>query len=118
MEDDMKDREEPQDKTVDEAWKEAVAKEKSDAAKEEKRPQEITFALFINGLMMEALVALGEIENPASNKKEFHPEHAKFIIDTLSMLKEKTKNNLTEDESNMLEEILYALRMKYVSRVK
>jgi hypothetical protein len=104
------------ERRIDESWKDAVEKEKRSA--DEKSgipPVEMTFNLFITGLMMEALVALGEAENPVTKKKESNRDQAQLIIDTLSMLKDKTKNNLTKDESAMLDAILYELRMKFVA---
>jgi len=114
----MDEKETPQEKKVDETWKETVEKEKEFGQTGGEALPEASFSLFITSLMMEALIALGDVENPVSHKKESHPDHAKFIIDTLSMLQEKTKNNLTDDESRMLEAILYELRMKYVNAVK
>ena len=106
------------EKKIDESWKEAVAKEKEPVQEGRVPPPiEVNFQLFVTSLMMEALIALGEVENPVSKKKEPHPVHAKFIIDTLDMLKEKTNNNLNKDESNMLEAILYELKMKYVAKI-
>ena len=103
-------------KKVDEAWKEAVAKDKgADTAGGAAMP-EITFGLFISGLMMEALVALGETENPLTKKKEVNVQHAKFIIETLAMLKDKTKSNLDKNEADALDAILYDLRMRFVSK--
>lgn len=116
MEDIPKEDDAVRDKKVDESWKEAVEKEKKTADEGPEVPIEASFQLFITGLMMEALIALGEVESPVSKKKEFNPVHAKFIIDTLDMLKGKTKNNLTKDESGMVEAVLYELKMKYVSK--
>ncbi len=108
-----------QEKKVDEEWKEAVEKEKEGVSRDDgTSAPEVSFSLFVTGLMMEALLALGEAENPATHKKEFHPEHAQFIIDTLAMLQAKTKNNLDEDESKMLESVLYELRVKYVTKAQ
>ncbi|MBU4305189.1 MAG: DUF1844 domain-containing protein [Candidatus Omnitrophica bacterium] len=76
---------------------------------------EPTFSVFISSLAMQALIALGEIENPITNKKETEPEQAKYLIDTISMIQEKTKNNLTEEEAKIIDQILYELRMKYVA---
>jgi hypothetical protein len=104
-------------KKIDEAWKEAVAKEAAAKEGKDRKLPEVTFNMFITGLMMEAFVALGELENPVSNKKETNLTHAKFIIDTLSLLKEKTQGNLSQDESALIEGVLYELRMKYVSKV-
>ena len=75
---------------------------------------EVSFNLFISSLMMQGMVALGEAENPVTKTREFNKMHAQFIIDTLSMLREKTKNNLTKEETDMLEGILYELRMRFV----
>ena len=105
-------------KKVDETWKEAVDKDKISGVPEKEAPQipEATFGLFIYGLMMEAMIALGEVEHPITKKKELSAQHAKFIIDTLGMLQSKTKGNLTKDEEGMLEGMLYDLRMRFVSK--
>jgi hypothetical protein len=75
---------------------------------------EITFGFFIAGLMMEAVIAMGDMENPVTHKKEQNLQHAKIIIDTLEMLKEKTKNNLTKEESEAMGAVLYDLQMRFV----
>ena len=77
---------------------------------------EASFGFFISGLMMEALMAMGELENPITKKKETDLAHAKFAIDMLAMIKEKTKNNLTKDEENAIESVLYDLRMRFVGK--
>ena len=64
---------------------------------------------------MQALVLLGEIPNPATKQKEQDLPQAKYIIDTLAMFQQKTKGNLTKEEEEGLEEIIYHLRIKYVS---
>lgn len=74
------------------------------------------FSFFISTLALQASIALGQIANPANNKTENNPQQAKFIIDTLDMLKEKTKNNLTREEANLLENMLYELKMQYISK--
>lgn len=103
-------------KKVDDTWKESVDKDKASENTEDgiKAP-EATFGLFIYGLMMEAMIALGEAENPITKKREPNAAHAKFVIDTLDMLKSKTKGNLQKEEEEMLEGILYELRMRFVS---
>ncbi len=114
MEEDIK-------KNVDESWKETVAREKEAAKKEGKKesaPPEVSFNFFISTLALQASVFLGHVPNPVTNKKEKNIPQAKFIIDTLGMLKDKTRNNLTVEESNLLENVLYELRMQYVNVVK
>ena len=103
------------EKKVDESWKDEVSVEKTQETAEVKQPEEQTkqpetqkenapsqehemppvdFNLFISSLGMQALMGLGEIENPISNKKEQSLPQAKYLIDTLSMIQEKTKGNL------------------------
>lgn len=84
---------------------------------EEKSSQdiwEVNFINFINGLGLECLVALGKLENPFTRKKETDLRQAKYVIDTLDMLREKTRNNLTPDEEKMLEEMVVYLKMLFV----
>ena len=76
------------------------------------------FTVFISGLSMQALVSLGEIPNPINNQKETNLNHAKYMIDTLDMIKEKTKGNLKPEEDKILDSILYELRMKYLELSK
>ena len=111
------DKKEALKKKVDESWKEAVSKDKT-VSSEPKTPEvpEITFGLFMSGLLMEALIALGDAEHPVTKKKELSVPHAKFIIETLAMLKDKTKNNLSKEENDSLEAVLYDLRMRFVQK--
>lgn len=111
------DKKEDLKKKVDESWKEAVSKDKA-ASSDPKTPEvpEMTFGLFISGLLMEALIALGDAEHPVTKKKELSVPHAKFIIETLAMLKDKTKNNLSKEENDSLEAVLYDLRMRFVQK--
>jgi hypothetical protein len=74
------------------------------------------FSFFITTLALQASIFLGSIPNPATNQKEENLEQAKFIIDTLGMLKDKTTGNLTSDEKNLLENVLSDLRMQYVTK--
>ena len=64
------------------------------------------------------LYHLGEIGDPRTGKKEVDLDLAKHGINTLSLLQEKTKGNLTEDEDEMLKSILYDVKMRYVKAVK
>jgi len=65
---------------------------------------------------LQASIGLGQVPNPNTNKTEEDLPQAKFLIDTLGMLKEKTKGNLTPEEINFLENLLYELRMSYISK--
>lgn len=106
-------------KNIDESWKEAAEKEKENLKKEGKTaPPEPDFIFFVTTLSLQASIDLGQVPNPATNKKEENLIQAKFIIDTLGMLKEKTKGNLKPEEANFLENILYELRMQYISQAQ
>lgn len=106
-----------QKKNIDESWKETAEKEKQAPKKEDEiNTPEPDFSFFISTLALQASIGLGQIPNPATNKPENNPQQAKFIIDTLDMLKEKTKNNLTQEEADLLENMLYELKMQYISK--
>ena len=106
-------------KSVDESWKETVKKEKEGLEKEGAFvPPEPDFNFFITTLALQASIGLGQVLNPATNKTEVDLTQAKFLIDTLGMLQEKTKGNLKKEENDLLENILYELRMQYLSNPK
>ena len=107
-------------KKVDESWKEAVEKEKgpSPTTDNQKAPMpESNFAFFISSLGMQALMALGEIAHPETGEPlKADPAQARYVIDTINMLAEKTKGNLTKEEDAMLKSLLYELQMKFVQK--
>ncbi|MCM8797188.1 MAG: DUF1844 domain-containing protein [Candidatus Omnitrophica bacterium] len=106
-------------KNIDESWKETVEKEKEALKKENKFvPPEPDFNFFVTTLAIQASISLGQVPNPATNKTEEDLNQAKFIIDTLGMLKEKTKGNLSSEETNLLENLLYELRMQYIAKTR
>jgi hypothetical protein len=72
------------------------------------------FLVFISTLASQALLSLGEIEHPATGRAQVDLPQAKYTIDLLQLLMDKTKGNLTEDEERALHAYLYDLRMKYV----
>lgn len=69
---------------------------------------------FVSGMAGQVLINLGLFENPATNKKEFNPEQAKYSIDLLQILYDKMQGNLTEEEDQLMKSMLYDLRMRYV----
>lgn len=79
---------------------------------------EINFSMFIISLSTQALMHLGEIPNPLTKAPEVDIPMAKQMIDILGMLQEKTRSNLDASETNLMEDILFDLRMKYVEAVK
>ena len=88
---------------------------------EESKPRplpEIDFSSFIFSLSTSALFHLGEIPDPATQKREKDLPLAKQTIDILGILKEKTRGNLTPDEERLMENILTDLRWRYVREAK
>ena len=79
---------------------------------------EADFATFIYSLNTQALLFLGKIPNPLSKKYEKDIGTAKYLIDTIDMLSKKTKGNLDENEAKLIENVLYDLRMAYISEKK
>ena len=74
---------------------------------------EITFEKFVVSLYMTALLQLG-LAAPQGGKPEVDLIGARQTIDTISILQEKTNGNLTPQEENMLQNLLYELRMAYL----
>jgi hypothetical protein len=62
----------------------------------------------------DAMANLGQAPDPATGRPHLDLDQARFAIDVLGMLQEKTRGNRTPDESAVLEEMLTALRMGYV----
>lgn len=82
---------------------------------DEKAAPPVTFASFVISLGSSSLMLMGEKLEPQQPSMPVNLPQAKEIIDLLSVLEEKTKGNLTSDEQAVLRDMLYALRMKYVS---
>jgi hypothetical protein len=81
-------------------------------------PPELTFLTFLLGLSTEALAYLGEIPHPITRQVQPELPAAKHLIDILGLLREKTHGNLDPGEAELLERVLYDLRLKYVERVR
>jgi hypothetical protein len=75
----------------------------------------VTFSSFVISLGSSSLMLMGEQLDPQQPPMPANLPQAKEIIDLLSVLEAKTKGNLTTDEQAVLRDMLYALRMKYVS---
>ena len=110
------------EKEQDDSWKEQAKaeKEKLDAQlKEEKEkqsemPPTPSFSQFLASIAAQALMALGEAENPITKKTEIDLPQAKYTVDIIALLKEKTQGNLTETEQAALDQILMDLRLRFV----
>ena len=65
-----------------------------------------------------AMMAMGKIKNPVTDKIDRNLEYAKISIDTLDMLQARTKGNLSEYEEKFLAEALKDLKLNYVDEVE
>lgn len=77
---------------------------------------QIDFPSYILSYYTQGLVLLGEVPNPLTNKKEQDLRAARHTVDILSMLEQKTKGNLSQEEEQLLGSVLYELRMKFMSK--
>jgi len=115
-------------KLIDEDWKKEAQQEKEILAEQEKagkaEKQEESkprgplpkgdFAALISMLATQALFSLGLLQVKGQEKKEPDLMLAKYNIDMLETLQEKTRGNLTKEEEGVLEKTLSELRMGYV----
>lgn len=85
---------------------------------DEKKLYEIQFVQLIFSLKTSAIMQLGKIANPLTGKIERNLNEAKYTIDMLNMIKEKTKGNLTSDEQKIIDDAVFELQMNYIDEVK
>jgi hypothetical protein len=107
--------EEQKEERREERKEERTIREEQREKKETPPPlPEVNLSTFIYSLSTSALVHLGEIPEPANQKMAKNLALAKQTIDILGIIQEKTKGNLTNEEENLLNSILYDLRLRYV----
>lgn len=115
---------------VDEDWKAQVEREREEAQPPQQEPaaavgdagaraadfSSVTadLSFLIGMLFTQGAMALGILPNPMTNSQEVHRDQAKFAIDLLSMLQQKTEGNRTSDESEDLETAVHQLRLAFV----
>ena len=116
------------EKKVDEEWKTQAAREREELQRSQEGGTgrvesgtgaappmpEASFATLVAGLRIQALIALGLVEDPVSGRPRPDRNHAKFAIDTLGVLEEKTRGNLTPEEKSLLDSVLFELRTAFV----
>ncbi len=79
---------------------------------------EVTFSTFVMSLNTSVLYHLGELPDPETGKTVLNIDLARHAIDTLVVLEQKTKGNLSEEESELMKNILYDVKMRFVNKVK
>ena len=72
------------------------------------------FMQLVMQIQQMAMISLGKVKNPVSDTLEKNLEYAKLSIDTLDMLVQKTKGNLSEYEEKLLAETVNQLKIIYV----
>jgi hypothetical protein len=126
----MAEQEKEQEKKIiiDEDWKTEAQREKEKlAAQEESQKKEAqedqrppgplpkgNFAALISMLTTQALFALGLIQVKGQEERKPDLEMARYNIDLLETLQEKTKGNLTKEEEKVLKNTISEIRMGYV----
>lgn len=90
----------------------------SDSSKGPNVGGDIEFSSFVISLATQALVMLGEVPHPETNQKSVDLEAAKQMIDILGLMERKTKGNLTDQETHLLQEVLTSIRIAYVNKNK
>jgi hypothetical protein len=79
----------------------------------------ISFAAFVLSLAHTAAVHFGDIPDPVSgDKAPANLGAAQQMIDILSLIEEKTRGNLTAEERQLLEQVLFELRLRFVQAAK
>ncbi|MEM6258945.1 MAG: DUF1844 domain-containing protein [Planctomycetota bacterium] len=117
---------------VDDDWKAQAQAEKAKLAEKEKASKAGTddagtptqagpgqippadFTTLVSSIATQALFSLGAMPDPQTGQRYANLDVARHHIDSLSVLEDKTKGNLTEEESKMLATTLYELRQSYV----
>ncbi|MCC7292787.1 MAG: DUF1844 domain-containing protein [Phycisphaerales bacterium] len=104
---------------IDSDWKEEAKREKEKlAAAEAKAAQEGAgkprFADLLNLMVMQVMASLGGMMGPGGQPMPPDLQAARYFIDLLGLLEEKTRGNLSEEEKQLLEQVLYELRMEWV----
>ena len=121
---------------VDEDWKSRVtaekeaARQKTEGAGEEGEqgaggpsPAELggeqfppaSFEMLITALATEAMMGMGQIPHPVTGQTQPNLSQARYAIDMLEVLQEKTKGNLEDREDTALGDLLHQLRMAFIA---
>jgi hypothetical protein len=116
---------------IDEDWKSRVEAEREEAAKAQQASSgaeqaqtagdvadvpmpPASLELLLTSLATEALMSMGQFPHPATGKVQIQRSQAKYLIDMVEVLRDKTKGNLTPGEQQLTENILHQLRMVFV----
>jgi hypothetical protein len=79
-------------------------------------PPEVQLVDLIHMLATNALVMLGDSQDPGSGERAENLQGAQVMIAFLILLQEKTKGNLDKEEEKILDDMLYDLRMRFLAK--
>lgn len=129
-----KKKEKPKTKAKKEKEKEVEREEKEEPKKVEKEEEKVEekqeeresikilppldFSSLVLPFFTQAMIELGETEDPENKNKEENLKLTQRLIDLLGMLKEKTKGHLKSEEEIFLDQCLHQLRMVYMEKAK
>ena len=108
-------------KLADQAESQPKASDQAPDQDTDGQPRQIppaTFTTLVSSLATQAMMALGGFRDPNSEKVMVDIDLAKHHIDTLKVLEEKSKGNLDEEETKLLEEASYQVQMLFVQVVQ
>jgi len=77
-----------------------------------------SFDLLVTSLVSEAMISLGQMPHPLTGKAGVQRHQAKYLIDMIGVLKEKTEGNISAEETSALGDVLHQLRMAFVAVTK
>lgn len=84
----------------------------------DEQQNQLLFMMLIQQHQQIAMVGLGKIQNPATEKTDKDLSSAKYAIDTLNMIDKYTEGNLPKEAKNYLEQTLTNLRLNYSEEAK
>lgn len=76
----------------------------------------VQFSSFVISLATTAFIHLGEMEDPVTSRKETNLEGARQMIDIIDMLRQKTRGNLDPAEQELIEGVLFELKLRYTQK--
>ncbi len=81
-------------------------------------PPPVDFRLFLHGYVGQTMIALGKMPHPITGETKTELPWARYFIDLLGMLEDKTQGNLDKEEQAFLDSQLQTLRLTYVETAK
>jgi hypothetical protein len=92
----------------------AAAAPRGAARRQTREAPQASFAGLVNSLVTQAMVYLGELA-PQGSEPMLNLDMAKYQVDVLGLLEDKTRNNLTAEEQHLLDTVLYDVRTRFIN---